>query len=55
MDSFLCMFCVFNAVLSVHCGLVVVTCWESANLLGLLYVIFSSVIVTAPCGFLCQV
>ena len=38
------MFPVCHAVLSVHCSLVV-TCWEKAHLLALLYVMFS-------CGFL---
>ena len=48
------MFCVFHAVLSVHCSLVA-TCWESAGLLALLYVMFSCVIVTFPCVVLGQV
>ena len=40
MDLFLLfMFRVCHAVLSVHCSLVV-TCWERANLLALLYVMF---------------
>ena len=47
-------FRVCHAVLSVHCSLVV-TCWASANLLALLYVIFSCVFVTFPCGVLGQV
>ena len=33
----------------------VVTCWERANLLALLYVMFSCVFITFPCGFLGQV
>ena len=47
-------FGVCHAVLSVHCN-IVVTCWESANLLALLYVMFSYVFVTFPCGTLGQV
>ena len=47
-------FCVFHAVLSVHCSLVA-TCWERAGLLALLYVMFSCVIITFPCVFLVQV
>ena len=34
-----------------HCSLVV-TCWERANLLALLCVIFTCVFVTFPCGVL---
>ena len=41
-------------LLSVHRSLIV-TCWERANLLALLYVIFSSVFVTFPCGVLGRV
>ena len=37
------MFSVCHAVLSVHCSLVV-TYWERANLLALLYVMFSFVL-----------
>ena len=37
--------CLCYAVLSVPCSLVV-TCWESANLLALLYVVFSCASVT---------
>ena len=48
------MFCVFYAVLSVHCSLVAI-CWERAGLLALLYVMFSCVIVTFPCVVLGQV
>ena len=48
------MFRVCHAFLSVHCSLVI-TCWERANLLALLYVMFSCVIVTFPCGVLGQV
>ena len=45
---------VWPAVLSVHCSLVV-TCWEMANLLTLLYVMCSCVFVTFPCGLMGQV
>ena len=38
----------------VYCSLVV-TCWERANLLALLYVMFSCVFVTFPSGVLGQV
>ena len=48
------MFHVCHAFLSVHCGLVV-TYWERVNLLALLYVMFSYVFVTFPCGALGQV
>ena len=34
---------------------IVVTFWERANLLALLYVMFSCVFVTCPCGVLGQV
>ena len=37
--------------MSVHCSLVV-TCWERANLLAILYMIFSCVFVTFSCGVL---
>ena len=40
--------------MSDHC-IIVVTCWERANLLALLCVMFSYVFVTFPCGVLCQV
>ena len=40
--------------LSVPCSLVV-TCWEKADLLALLYVMFSCVLVTFPYGVLGQV
>ena len=54
MDPFLLfMFRVCHAVLSVHCRLFV-TCWERANLLALVYVMFSCVFVTLPCGVLGQ-
>ena len=44
MDHFLLfMFRVRHAFLSVHCSLVV-TCWERASLLALLYVIFFCVL-----------
>ena len=45
---------VCHAVLSVHCSLVV-TCLERANLMALLYVLFSCVFITIPCGVLGQV
>ena len=48
------MFRVCHALLSVHCSLVV-TCWERVNFLALLYVMFSCVFVTFPCGVLGQV
>ena len=48
------MFRVCHAFLSVHCSLVV-TCWERANLLALLCVLFYCVFVTFPCGVLGQV
>ena len=48
------MFRICHAVLSVHCSLVV-TCWERANLLAHLYVMFSCAFVTFPCGVLGQV
>ena len=51
---FFCMFCACHAVLAVHYSLVV-TCWERANLLALLCVMFSCVFVTFPCGVLGQV
>ena len=54
MDLFAFIFHVCHAFLSVHCSLVV-TCWERANLLALLYVMFSCVFVTFPCGVLGQV
>ena len=47
-------FHVCHAVLSVPSGLVV-TCWERADLLALLCVVFSCVFVTFPYGFLGQV
>ena len=40
--------------MSVHCSCVV-TSWERASLLALLYVIYSCVFVTFPCGVLGQV
>ena len=45
------MFRVCHAFSSVHCSLVV-TCWERA---GLLYVMFSGVLDTFPCGVLGEV
>ena len=47
------MFRVCLFFLSVHCSLVV-TCWEMADLLALLYVMFYCVFVTLPCGVLGQ-
>ena len=47
-------FRVCHAVLSVHCSLVA-TCWETAGLLAFLYMMFSRVLVTFPCGDLGQV
>ena len=43
-----------HTVLSVPCSLVV-TCWEKADILGLLCVMFSCVFVTFPYGVLGQV
>ena len=40
-----------HVLLSV-CFSLVVTCWESADLLALLYVMFYCVFVTFPCGVL---
>ena len=48
------MFRVCHAVLSVYCSLVI-TCWQRAYLLVLMYVMFSYVLVTLPCGVLGQV
>ena len=48
------MFLVCHVVLSVPCGLVI-TCWEGADLLVLLCVMFSCVFVTFPYSFLGQV
>ena len=48
------MFHVCRAFLSVHCSLVV-TCWERADLLALLYVMFYFVFVTFPYGILGKV
>ena len=47
------MFRVCHACLSVHCSLVI-TCWERANLLAVLCVMFSCVVVTFPSGVLGQ-
>ena len=47
------MFRVCLVFLSVHRSLVV-TCWEMADLLALLYVMFYCVFVTFPCGVLGQ-
>ena len=43
-----------SSVMSVPCSLVV-TCWEKADLLTLMYVMFSRAFVTFPYGVLCQV
>ena len=43
-----------HVFLYIHCSLVV-TCCERANLLGFLFVMFSCVFVTFPCGVLGQV
>ena len=48
------MFRVCHAFLSVHCSLVV-NCWERVSLLALLYVMFSCVFATFPCGVIGQV
>ena len=48
------MFCVCHAFLSVHCSLEM-TCWERANPLALLYVMFKCVFVTFSCNSLGQV
>ena len=55
MDHF-CNLCLVSVVLflSVHCSLVV-SCCESADLLALLYAMFSSVFVTFPSGVLGEV
>ena len=49
----LIMSCVCHAFASVYCCLVVI-CLETADLL-LLFVMFNCVLVTSPCGILCQV
>ena len=54
MDHFCYLSCVCHAFLSVQCS-IVVTCWERANLLALLCVIFLCVFVTLSCGVLDQV
>ena len=51
---YLCFVFVYHTVLSVPCSLVV-TCWERADLLALLYGMFSCVFVTFPYGILGQV
>ena len=53
MDHFCYFIRVCLAFLSVHCSLVVI-CWERANLLTLLFVMFYCVFVTFPCGVLGQ-
>ena len=45
---------VFVMFLSVHCSLIA-ACWEKDNLMALLYVMFSCVFVTFPCGVLGKV
>ena len=45
MDPFSFLFSVCYPVLSVHCSFVV-TCWEGANLLATLFVMFSCVFAT---------
>ena len=52
-DFFLCV-CLCHIVLSVSC-ILMVTCWEKADLLALLYVMFYCVFVTFPYGVLGQV
>ena len=52
--AFVDLFCYLCFVLSVHCSLVVI-CWERADLVALLYVMFYCVFVTFPCGILGQV
>ena len=47
------MFRVCHAFLPGHCSLLVI-CWERANLLALLYVVFFCVFVTFLCGVLGQ-
>ena len=55
MDPFLLfMLRICHLVLSVPCSLVIM-CWEWAYLLALLFVMFSCVFVTFPCGVLGQV
>ena len=54
MDPFLLFVFVYYTVLPVPCSLMV-TCWESADLLALLYVMFSWVFVTFQYGVLGQV
>ena len=54
MGPFLFVFYVCHAALSVHYNIMVI-CWEMANLLALLYVMFSCVFVTFPCCVLGQV
>ena len=49
-----CVLCVCRTVLSVPCSLLV-TYWERADLLALLYVMFSCVFVTFPYGVLGQI
>ena len=51
---FVCCVCLCHAVLSVSCSLVVI-CWEMADLLALLYVMFNCVFATFPYGVLGQV
>ena len=51
---FLFKFRVCHAVFFVHCSLVA-TYWETTGLLAFLYMMFSRVLVTFPCGALGQV
>ena len=48
------MFHVYHVFLFVHCSRVV-TCWERADLLALLFVMYYCVFVTLPCAVLGQV
>ena len=48
------MSCVSHAFASVHCCLVVVTCWERADLLALVGDVYC-ISVTFPCGIVGQV
>ena len=52
--SFVFRVCFCHTVLSNPCGLVV-TCWDRADLLALLYLTFSCVFATFPYGVLVQV
>ena len=52
--SFTFRVCLCHTVLSVLCS-VVVTCWERADILALLCVMFPCVCVSSPYGSMCQV